>query len=187
MEKQKKCPICFSDIDERAVRCPHCQKPQNKYYRLISHPAVTSAYVLVLFAAMMFTLNTMLSTIYDRDDEAFADHRQSISVFNTSIQFGEEEIYKQGEEISVPTVFVIGYIKNDSSVTWRGAVIEAQFFDKQGQLIDTGQEGNYSLVIPEEDVCTFKISYERMLPEESYHTVSARVVFADDEKARWPW
>lgn len=143
--------------------------------------------MLIVFAVMMFALNTMLGTIYDRDDEEFADHRQSISVFDVSIQFGEEEKYKQGERISIPTVSVIGYIENDSPVTWTGAVIEARFFDEQDQLIDTGQTQQSRLVIPERDMCTFKVSYERMLPEEVYSRVSAKVVFADDEGSRWPW
>jgi hypothetical protein len=143
--------------------------------------------MLIVFAVMIFALNTMLGTIYDKDDEKFADHRQSISAFDTSIQFGEEKSYKQGERISVPIVSVIGYIENNSPVTWTGAVIEARFYDDQDQLIDTGQTQQYGLVIPERDVCTFKISYEQMLPEKEYNRVSAKVVFADDEGSRWPW
>jgi len=187
MENQKQCPVCFSDIDERAIRCPHCQKPQNKHYRLLTHPVVHIAYALLVGGVMLFSLNTIFSTIYDKDDEEFANHRQSISIFDTSIQFGEEKAYRQGERISIPTVSVIGYIENDSPVTWTGAVIEARFFDDQDQLIDTGQTQQSRLVIPERDVCTFKVSYELMLPEEEYSRVSAKIVFADDEGSRWPW
>lgn len=187
MEKQKLCPVCFSNIDERAIRCPHCQKHQNKYYRVLTHPGVSLAYSLIIAGIMIFSLNTMLSTIYDKADEKFADHRQSISVFDTSIQFGEEKMYRQGERITIPTVYVIGYIQNDSPVTWTGAVIEARFYDEQDQLIDTGQMQQNRLVIPERDVCSFKVAYEQMLPEEKYSRVSTKVVFADDEGSRWPW
>jgi hypothetical protein len=145
------------------------------------------AYALLVGGVMLFSLNTIFSTIYDKDDEEFANHRQSISIFDTSIQFGEEKAYRQGERISIPTVSVIGYIENDSPVTWTGAVIEARFFDVQDQLIDTGQTQQSRLVLPERDVCTFKVSYELMLPEEEYSRVSAKIVFADDEGSRWPW
>lgn len=187
MSERKECPICFSSIDKRAARCPHCQKPQNKYYRIFSHPGVVSAYGMVFYLLLLILLGSMLGEFTEDTSEPYAEHRQSISAFDTTIQFGEEQVYKEGNRITVPTVIIIGYIENNSPFTWGNPVLEVRFYDDEEQLIDTSQGQQYSLILPERDVCAFKIAYERLLPEDRYKKVSVKIVHANDLKSRWPW
>lgn len=44
----KKCKSCQSEIDDKAIKCPHCQADQRSWFR--RHPIITGFFVLILIS-----------------------------------------------------------------------------------------------------------------------------------------
>lgn len=114
----------------------------------------------------------MLITVVILSNPAFSsDYGSEI----TDLQFNYQ-IYDGN-----PYVFSIGYIQNNSENSLEDIVVEVQYFDKNGELIDVAIEDFYSLVVPPNDKVAFKIDTFAAKEKEFYASNSARVVYADQD------
>lgn len=174
----KLCPICCEQINAQARKCPHCQHFQNKWTLLAYHPAVAVAPMILAFVACGVFLTRVFSP-----GEDFESHRAQIHVAESAMQFGERPA---AQSAPAPTVAVVGTIQNDSGITWKDAVIEVEYFDKDHKLIDARQQRDYTEVLAPGQPCAFKISMTRDFSADKYASYEVRVVSARDGRGFFP-
>ena len=86
-------------------------------------------------------------------------------------------------------VTVVGTLTNSSDVGWKDVGVEAQFFDKEGKLIDaiTVNADNYrGVVILPHGETAFKIEGRASHPGTDYETNKLQVRWAKDVDAWLP-
>jgi hypothetical protein len=115
--------------------------------------------------------------------EDFEFHRSQIHVVQSAMQFGERGV---AQSPPAPTVTVVGTIQNDSAITWKDAILEAQFFDRDRKLIDAKQQRDYSEVLTTGAPCAFKVSMPREFDAGKYVSYEIRVVSARDGRGIFP-
>ena len=82
-------------------------------------------------------------------------------------------------------VSVVGTLTNRSEFTWKEVQLEAQFFDKDGKLIDTGLERNFDTVILAHGEAAFRIRLVADKPETSYASHKVFIRSAKDGRRRF--
>ena len=90
---------------------------------------------------------------------------------------------KFGESECDPTVAVAGRMKNESDVDWEQVILQVEFFNANGKLVDTDQALSYRYYWPSGEDIDFKVSFSRELAESVYATHKILVIFAKDSKA----
>ena len=173
--------MCYMEIPCKARKCPYCHQWQNKLSMITLHPAfgvaLSGIFITVLFGFMA----TMLEGIFNKG-ESFSDHKDSMTPIQTEMKFGEQTKCSEGK---YPTVAVIGKIENKSDIYWKDVVIEAQFFNKQGKLIDTKQKEQYGFIVPAHGDSSFKLSFEIEFSKEEYDNYKVYIRSAKDAKAKF--
>ena len=168
MESKKTCKMCCEELRTDAIKCPYCHHWQKPLKAMFCNPAFTAILtMLILYSFLGIAFSQFLGP-----KEQFSNFSDQIHILNSEIRFGET---KRG-----PSVAVIGKLKNNSSVDWEDIHFEVQFFDKDGNLIDTTTKENYSMVIAAEKEQTFKVSALREFPEEQYHSHQVIINYADE-------
>ena len=88
-----------------------------------------------------------------------------------------------GKHDGNPTVSVIGMLQNNSDIALDDLHLEAQFFDKDGKLLDVGIHDGYSETIPASGEAAFKVYVYAARPEEDYGSFKVFVRSAKDARA----
>ncbi len=161
----KTCKTCFSEIDERAKKCPNCQSWQSKTRAISNNPAFS----LIMFLIVMFGISSYFQSGLTQKI-AFADYADKITITESRIEFGGSSC---GE-----TVAIIGKLKNESEIEWRDITYEITFLDKNNSVLDTGQEHKYSFVLPANEEVPFKVSMKKEFGTEKYKNYKVRLVSA---------
>jgi hypothetical protein len=174
----KICPLCCERINLKARKCPHCQHFQNKWVLMAYHPAVAIAPMTLVLIVSFFLLIRAISP-----GEDFESHRAQIHVVQSAMQFGE---HPGTQSLSGPIVAVVGTVRNDSGITWKDAIIEVKFFDKDHNLIDAKQQRDYSEVVLPGQTCAFKVSMSRDFSADKYVSYEVNVVSARDGRGIFP-
>lgn len=177
-EETKTCKMCYKEISSKAKKCPYCQHWQNKWSMITFHPLFGMIPVMVVFIALIALLGKDFKSTFS-DGEPFSQHAALLSIKETQMVFGVNEC-----EHKSPTVAILGKIRNESNFAWKDIKLEAQFFDKEGKMIDTTQRETLSTV-PANGECTFKLSFKREFPQENYARFKIRIISAKDERKRF--
>ena len=164
------------EIPAEAKKCPYCQHYQSKLSMLMFHPVFILLFGFVPMTVVLAATGVMFRTTFDRG-ENFKNYSDQITVVHSEMKFG------QGH--GGPTVAVIGRVKNGSDVDWKDVHFQIEFRDAAGNMIDAGQEYDYSYCLPAREEAGFKVSFGREFPEASYASHSVRVIQAKDAGARF--
>ena len=109
----------------------------------------------------------------------FAEYRDQIIAVNS--QFSHRTA---GSNLMVT---VVGMVTNRSEFPWKDVGLEAQFFDREGKLIDvvihTGDYGGFAILPHGEEA--FKIEGKSARPQSDYASHKVTVRWAKDANA-WP-
>jgi len=81
------------------------------------------------------------------------------------------------------TVSVIGMLKNTTDLPLEDLQLEAQFFDKAGDLLDVGTHNGYGETIPPSGEAAFKIQVYATHPVEEYASFRVFLRSAKDATA----
>jgi ATP-dependent Zn protease len=81
------------------------------------------------------------------------------------------------------TISVVGMLENTSSSYIDDVVIEAQFFNSKGELIDAYTEHQYSAVIPPNDTIAFALSKQAIHESGEYSDKTVRVTYAETKSS----
>src|SRR5688572_636223 len=102
---KKTCKICFMEIPQQAVRCPHCHHFQKRWSIVMLQPALGACVGLLPFVAMLIVFSIMFD-----QGENYEEYKEQIRISDSEIVFGDTK--------SGGTVAVMGTITNTSRVSW---------------------------------------------------------------------
>ena len=102
------------------------------------------------------------------------DPSRLIEAKDTKIQFtrNNENLY----------VHILGKFFNKSQYPVHDIVVEAQFLDENGELIDVISESLYSVVVPAENEAAFKIQDMAINTESHYKNYKINILSAEEDK-----
>ncbi len=169
---KKMCRMCAMEIPAKAKKCPHCHHWQRGFYAILWHPA----FAIIFLVPLVIAYGMMAMSMSDRGKD-FQPYRDQVKVVSVEMKFIEDPNYER--------VAVVGTIKNDSDLDWKDLILSADFYDAEGKLVDGGQDEKYGYYIAAGDQDTFRITFQRLFPKESYATCRARVVYAKEGRARF--
>ena len=170
-EETKVCPLCAESIRAAAKVCPHCRHWLKKWSLL--NPNVAMPLYAVVFLTLICLMGVFIENMFGPKRQ-FAEH--------------QKEVFVTGSEFSHRTsgsnsyVTVVGRLTNSSDVGWKSVMVEAQFFDKAGRLIDAiPAEVDYrGVTVLPHGIAAFKIETKAATTESNYATHKAFVRSARD-------
>jgi ATP-dependent Zn protease len=77
------------------------------------------------------------------------------------------------------TISVVGRIKNNSSSYVNNIIIESQYFNEKGELIDAATEEQYSLIAPPNETIAFSVSKQAIRKKSDYSSNKVRITYAE--------
>jgi len=168
----KTCPICYSTVDARAKKCPHCHSLLG-FYKVVVPAMVVFGIVGVFGFLALLVWAASPRYRYLRNDVA-----GSIKVVSSKHYFAPSS--NNGK-----TTVIIGSLSNAADQTLGSIEVEARFYNKENELIDLVSDSYVGPVGPHEEA-PFKIteSANIHLPEVDYatHKVIVKHAYAIDQQ-----
>ncbi len=119
----KQCLACKEDIHDDALKCPHCHQIQNKVSRFV----YSTGGNILIYGIILFAIVWSAYSIYsDTKDYSLTD---SLVVSEASLSINSES--------NPVKVSCFTEVENKSDVHWNDFSVQANFYDSQGNLIDT--------------------------------------------------
>ncbi|MCX6380252.1 MAG: FxLYD domain-containing protein [Armatimonadetes bacterium] len=153
---RKSCPECAERIPHAAKKCPFCKSPQGKTW-WTKNPVLLAILPGLLY--MAFALNSLHNTT-SKPNYFFSDYVQRVPVTSSEMSLETSEGSR--------TVTVVGTIRNDTNIPWEHPVIEGQFYDKSGKLIDVVEDFYSSMTLMPHQEQAFRINGEASRPAAAY-------------------
>lgn len=125
----------------------------------------TDSWRLSAFSLLLFTSVHVLAC-----DDSNRNFRNEISPTDTSIIFTKNSDWNQ--------VSVIGQIANSSDIDLDDIVIEARYYDANGELIDTATDSNYHAVLPAGGKIAFRVDTDAAAEESEYSSHEVTITSA---------
>lgn len=91
-----------------------------------------------------------------------------------------QSIEQEGE---YRTISVVGMLENTSSSYINNIVIESQFFNSEGELIDAHTEHKYSVIVPPNETVAFALSKPAIHESSEYSDKAVRVTYAETKSS----
>jgi hypothetical protein len=179
-EQTKVCPLCAETIKAAAKVCPCCHHWQKKWS--LRNPQTRQSIGAILSLIVIFGAIMGVGYFFDyllgpkRD---FAQYQSQVIVMNSATSYGIVD--------SNLMVSVVGVITNQSTFGWKDIGVEAQFYNKDGKLIDVIQaEGEFGIltILPHSEA-SFKIQSRATQKETDYQTTKVFVRTGKDINS-WP-
>ena len=139
------------------------------------NPYAGPALFIIVWLAIIAAIGAFTEKIFGPKQQ-FSEHQNEISVLSSD--------FSQRISGSNTYVTVVGTLTNSSHVGWKDVIVEAQFFDNAGRLIDAIPAANYGgvTVLPH-GVAAFKIETKAAKTESNYATHKVFVRSAKDVDA----
>jgi len=118
----KSCLVCFESIDARARRCHHCREIQSKATALAHHPAVLTAFLILVALLLLWLAYSVTRTV---QQPSFAG-KLVVAASTLKVSRVEEQ----------PRLSCMAPVRNSDSGIWSGVSLQAEFLDAQGKVID---------------------------------------------------
>jgi hypothetical protein len=166
----KTCPICYSTVDARAKKCPHCHSLLGFYKVLI--PAMVCAGILGFFGFIAILIWA-----------ASPGPRPVPSDLAGNIKVVSSKHYFAPSSNNGTTTVIIGSLSNTGDQTINSPEIEARFYNKENELIDLFTDSYFGRIAPHKET-PFKITEiaNIHLPEADYatHKLIIKHAYADE-------
>jgi hypothetical protein len=164
------CPVCFSEIDARAKKCPQCHSPLGIY----KFGAAVLVFIFV-FGGIGFLALITWGLSRPRKFET-VNHAAEVKTVTSKTYFAPG-----AQNGMVATI--VGALRNDGNETIKSVYLEARFFNANNELIDVFDSSYMGSIKPREET-PFKISdgANIHLPEREYasHKLIVKQAYADD-------
>jgi hypothetical protein len=157
--------MCYSEIDARAKKCPHCNTLQGVY--------LLAPFVLILGFAVCFIAVVWL--VGGPRSRGWSNRANDVKVVSSRYYFAPG--YMQGT-----SAIVVGKLRNEGDKSLRNAEMEVQFFNPKNELIDL-VSGSFSGPVQPKEEAPFKVSdgSNIHLPEADYASHKIRVMNAYED------
>lgn len=170
-EKTKQCLSCYSEIDARALVCPHCGRAQS-----FGGKWKSTIFWCLLLCVLAGSLAYEIFIYEDFAQSAsFQDHIQDIQITQSNMSVGNAECS------NAKALIIMGDIKNSGEIDWENLTFEVIFYDHDKNQIDTMQEQLYGFVLPSMQEIPFKLSVGMSFDESLYASHSLRVIAAEEK------
>ena len=176
IEQTKICPLCAETIKAAAKVCPHCRHWQRRWS--LQNPQVFATIWVAIVIGALLCLVAFVDKIFGPKRD-FAEYRDQIAVVSSQLS------HRTSGSNSMVTV--VGMVTNRSEFPWKDVGLEAQFFDREGKLIDVvihaGDYGGFAILPRAEEA--FRIEGKSARPQSEYASHKVTVRWAKDAGA-WP-
>jgi hypothetical protein len=166
----KTCPICYSTVDARAKKCPHCHSLLGVYKVVI--PAMVIVGMLGVFGFLALLIWA-----------ASPGPRHAPNNLASNLKVVSSKHYFAPSSNNGTSAVIIGSLSNVGNQTLAHMEIEARFYNKQNELIDLFTEYHSDPLPPHEET-PFKMneSTNIHLPEADYatHKLIIKHAYADE-------
>jgi len=165
----KACKACYTDIDLRAKRCPHCQAWQSFFFSPKGMATVLVPFIVLTTIVPLFFLFPIFSElpIFSKG-EPFEGHRSGVTIIDKEMFFDSSR------------VIAMAKLRNETALDWEDFEIEAQFKDASGKTIDVARQNFYDMTLRAGDTTPFKLDTITSRPEDAYASVVLRIIKAKD-------
>ncbi|WP_371185515.1 hypothetical protein [Thalassotalea maritima] len=116
--------MCFSEIDSRAKKCPHCTSLQAKFSNLENSPILIGLVGLFILGIFSFTY---YETFYVKELEEKALKELQVTVAELSTKVEQDGLY----------VACLGEINNKSDFSFEDVKYHVNLFSPSEELVDT--------------------------------------------------
>ena len=142
----KQCRMCFSEIDGRARKCPHCQMLQGVW--VVAVPA----FVILMMATILASFFWLANNSSHKKQE---NHSADVTVLDSRLFLGIQGL-NQSTDAEGKNLSVVGHLKNVGQLQLNMIELQVQIFNEHNELIDVYSEGISGPFIPDEEY-VFKI------------------------------
>jgi hypothetical protein len=172
--EKKVCPHCAETIKPAAKVCPHCRYWQKTWS--LYNAKLLGVFGLAVLAVYSVIMGVFFDSMFEKGHD-FAEHRNQIRVVTSTMNFSQTD--------KEPYITTVGLLTNSSEFAWKEVHLEAQYFDDNGKLIDTGIERNFEVVVMPHAEVAFRIRTLADKPESSYVSHKIFVRTAQDAANRF--
>lgn len=160
-----RCPHCKAEIEPDARKCRYCREWVNWRY-----PLRRSAALIVLVVVVWAGFALSVPGIMERGMFQAAKFWEQPE----SLQITEHHSAEQGEYR-----VVIGTVKNVSAIPWKSITVQADYYDKQSRVVDSGKQALWEALAPGQER-VFKVSVGKQGAGADYDHYRVYVAGADD-------
>lgn len=162
-EISKICKTCLEEINSKAKVCPHCRAPQTPFQQVIPYLPV-----LIILSIFLF----FDSVIFTDEAEVFSSHRNELTITDSEFTLNDccNALY----------VTTIGKIINTSESSWEYFKIQVDYFNEEGDLIDSVSDTDYGLVSHPGEVSTFRVQARAATTIQNYSSHQVTIMYAED-------
>ena len=165
-EQTKVCPLCAETIKAAAKVCPHCRRPQNRWFFISEHDAMALCALVVLIISVISVVR------FFGFGRQYSPVRHKLTVLNTA--FGVEATSEH------TNVVVSGIVTNESDYTWQLMGFQVRFLDSGGKTFEVGNGSYAYCVIPSHTESSFKLDLYSLQKIPQFSSVKAAVTEAKE-------
>ncbi len=157
----KLCPYCKQSITIDSKKCPNCKEWVDRRIKLTRQLWIVPFFLLVFLVPWIMD-RTMLR------ENKFWQQPDAVTIISHHTGQGEE-----GD------LCVIGTMKNTSKIPWDFITVQVDYFNSNGQLVDTSQDSGSETLAPGQER-SFKVVFEKKQKGVEYDHYRIFVTGADD-------
>jgi len=160
------CPFCKQDIPLDAVKCHYCREWVNRRYQF-KRILIWAAPALVVWVGMMVFFPYLMERFAFLERE-YWQYPEAIRIVSHHPSYDEE-----GRPC------VLGTIKNVSAIPWRSVTVQADYFDRSNNLVDSDNAYSLETLAPGQER-NFKIVFGKKQRGAEYHHYRVHIAGAED-------
>ncbi len=149
----KKCWYCKQEIPADSVKCHHCREWAN-WRTPAKRVLLVAALTLVFMGGLMLSMDWVTTRF--------------MSDFASDAMFDEQQYWEQPDVIQITDHHagrdeeswrcVIGTMKNVSTIPWRSITIQVDYYNSDGDLVDTSESDSRKRLPPGQER-SFKVMF----------------------------
>jgi hypothetical protein len=170
----KICPYCRQDIPADSVKCHHCREWVN--WRTPGKRILLGTVVFLVFMAGLMLSAEWVTTGFMSD-------------FTSDAMFDEQKLWEQPDALQITDHHagrdeeggrcVIGTMKNVSTIPWRFITVQVDYYNSQGELVDTSLTDSRRALPPGHER-SFKVVFGPDQSDVEYDHYRVLITGADD-------
>mgnify|MGYP001022621206 CR=1 FL=1 len=174
-ETKRTCRFCSEAIPLAAKVCPRCR--QWLTLRSLRNPGVWT----LVFGTVLMGFFASLASKTMAHLESIINPRPLYSEMPDALRvLSAQMVWVEGTNGG--TIFVVGILTNQSSVTWKSPELQCRFFNAGGGMIDAAYPSSRLTILPGGDAA-FRGTVVPACAKSEYHTLTVKVSSASNARS----